>query len=177
MDLESKLESIEIDIQNGLKLKSADRLRNLINQYPNEEKLWIRLAELYYESGFLDAAGKYWILTEPTTERIKRSVEIYENSVNYSGYQILQEITFRGDKSKLTEYGKKKLTELENDSIEKVNFIPKFAKKLNRNERKKQKNRERTYKDKLIEKLIIGVLIFILIAAIIGIVEIFNWIF
>ena len=103
MSLESKLESIENDIQNGLKFKSADRLRNLINQYPNEQKLWNKLAELYYESGFLDAAGRYWILTEPTSERIKQSVEIYEKSVNYSGYQILQEITFRGEKSKLTE--------------------------------------------------------------------------
>ena len=177
MSLESKLENIEIDIQNGLKFKSADRLRNLINQYPNEQELWNRLAELYYESGFLDGAGRYWILTEPTNDRIKKSVEVYEKSVNYSGYQILQEITFRGEKDKLTEYGQKKLTELENDSSEKVSYIPKFAENLNRNERKIQKNIERTYKEKLIEKLIIGFLIFILISAIIGIVEISSWLF
>lgn len=177
MSLESKLESIENDIQNGLKFKSADRLRNLINQYPNDQDLWNKLAELYYDSGFLDGAGRYWILTEPTNDRIKKSVEIYEKSVNYSGYQILQEITFRGDKSKLTEYGKTKLIELENDSSEKVNYIPTFAKNLNRNERKKQKNIERTYKDKLIEKLIIAFLIILLISAIIGIVEISSWLF
>ena len=175
MSLDSKLESIETDIQNGLKFKTADRLRNLINQYPNEQKLWNKLAELYYESGFLDGAGRYWILTEPTDERIKKSIEAYQKSVNYSGYQILQEITFRGDKSKLSEYGKKKLTELENDSLEKVSYIPKFAKNLNRNERKKQKNKKRTFKDKLIEKLIIGIFISIPILAIIGIIALIDW--
>ena len=175
MSLDSKLESIETDIQNGLKFKSADRLRNLINQYPNEQKLWNKLAELYFESGFLDGAGRYWILTEPTDERIKKSIEAYQKSVNYSGYQILQEITFRGDKSKLSDYGKKKLTELENDSSEKVSYIPKFAKNLNRNERKKQKNKKRTFKDKLIEKLFFAVLIAIPILAIIGIIALIDW--
>ncbi len=176
MSLESKLERVETDIQNGLKYKSADRLRNLINQYPNEQKLWNRLAELYYESGFLDGAGRYWILTEPTDDRIKKSIETYEKSVNYSGYQILQEITYRGDKSKLTEYGKKKLNELEINSTEKVNYIPEFSKKINRNERKKQKNIKRTFKDKLIEKIIITLVISVPIFAIIGIIIVIDWI-
>ena len=104
MDLTNKLERIEINIKNGLKFRAADRLRNMINQYPNESILWTRLAELYYESGFLASAGKYWILTEPKDEKIKKCVEIYEKSVNYSGTKILQDITFRGEKSKLTEY-------------------------------------------------------------------------
>lgn len=177
MSLERKLESIETDIQNGLKFKSADRLRNLINQYPNEQKLWNRLAELYYESGFLDGAGRYWILTEPTDERIKKSVDAYQKSVNYSGYQILQEITFRGDKSKLSEYGRTKLNELENDSSERVNYIPKFAKKLNRKERKQQKNKKRSFKDRLIEKLLLALVISIPILAIIGFITITTWIF
>ena len=72
MNLKDKLAKIESEIDNGLKLKATDRLRNLINQYPNEIELWSRLAELYYESGFLDAAGRYWILTEPTDDRIKK---------------------------------------------------------------------------------------------------------
>lgn len=95
MNLQEKLNRINEEIETGLKLKSADRLRNLINEYPNELSIWKRLAELYYESGFLDAAGRYWVLTEPTDERIKRAVEVYLNSVNHSGTQVLQDITFQ----------------------------------------------------------------------------------
>ena len=176
MSLESKLESIETDIENGLKYKSADRLRNLINEYPNEQKLWNRLAELYYNSGFLDAAGRYWILTEPTDERIKKCIEIYQKSVNYSGYQILQEITFRGEKSKLTDYGKTKLIELENDSSEKVNHIPKFYSKSS-NSKKKSDDQEETLKEKLIKLLVYTVLAIIGISIIIGFITMIKWIF
>ena len=31
----------------------------------------MELAEFYHDSGFSDVAGKYWILTEQTDERIK----------------------------------------------------------------------------------------------------------
>lgn len=142
--MKEKLAKIEFDIKNGLKFKSADRLRNMINQYPNESELWNRLAELYYESGFLASAGKYWILTEPKDERIKKSVEIYEKSVNYSGTKILQDITFRGDKTKLSEYGKEKLTELELDSKKKSNYIPKFTPITNRKKKGKEKRKRKT---------------------------------
>lgn len=108
VSLKKKLEKIDFEVENGLKFKASDRLRNLIQENPNETQLWNKLAELYYESGFLDSAGKYWILTEPTEDRIKKCVEIYEKSVNYSGYQILQEIVFRGDKSKLSEFAQNK---------------------------------------------------------------------
>ncbi|MDT0295838.1 DUF6584 family protein [Mesonia ostreae] len=132
MSLKEKLEKIDSEIENGLKFKASDRLRNLIQENPNETQLWNKLAELYYESGFLDSAGKYWILTEPTEDRIKKSVEIYVKSVNYSGYQILQEIVFRGDKSKLSEFAQNKLTELEADSKKKADYVPKFSpKKIN----------------------------------------------
>ena len=129
MDLKEKLDKIDSEIEKGLKFKSSDRLRNLIQDNPNEIQLWYKLAELYYESGFLDAAGKYWILTEPTEERIRKCVSIYEKSVNYSGYQILQDIVFRGDKSKLNDYAKSRLAELELSSREQVNYIPEYKPK------------------------------------------------
>jgi len=50
---------IEFEVENRLKFKAYDRLRNLIQENPNETQLWNKLAELYYESGFLDSAGKY----------------------------------------------------------------------------------------------------------------------
>ncbi|MDT0554620.1 DUF6584 family protein [Patiriisocius hiemis] len=174
--MENKLRSIEADIQNGLKYKSADRLRNLINEHPNEQKLWNRLAELYYDSGFLDSAGKYWILTEPTDERIKKCVEIYEKSVNYSGYQILQEITFRGDKTKLSKYAQKKLAELESDSKEKTNHIPEFKPKVNK-PKKQNKKYVQTFKDKLGGYVIFGIVAVIVVLIIIGFVSVIKWIF
>jgi hypothetical protein len=174
--LKEKLAKIEFDIKNGLKFKAADRLRNMINQYPNETELWNRLAELYYESGFLASAGKYWILTEQKEERIKKSVEIYEKSVNYSGTKILQDITFRGDKTKLSEYGKNKLTELELNSKKKSNYIPKFTPITNRKKRK-QENEKQSFKDKIYEKLFFGILIAIGLLIIIGFITVINWIF
>ncbi|QHI35004.1 hypothetical protein IMCC3317_03500 [Kordia antarctica] len=176
MSLKEKLEKIDSEIENGLKFKASDRLRNLIQENPNETQLWNKLAELYYDSGFLDAAGKYWILTEPTDERMKQCVEIYEKSVNYSGYQILQEITFRGDKSKLNEFAQKKMSELESDSKKKADYIPEFKLKPNRQKRKNG-NSKMTFKDKLTAFPIIGFFIFLVICSIIGVVTVIKWIF
>jgi hypothetical protein len=79
VSLKEKIAKIDSEIELGLKFKAADRLRNLIQENPNELELWNKLAELYYESGFLDAAGKYWILTEPTNDRIKKCIARFLN--------------------------------------------------------------------------------------------------
>ncbi|CAL2101231.1 conserved protein of unknown function [Tenacibaculum sp. 190130A14a] len=176
MNLKEKLKKIDIEIENGLKFKAANRLRNLIQENPNAIELRNKLAELYYQSGFLDAAGKYWILTEPTDDRIKKCVQIYEKSVNNSGYQILQEIVFRGNKSKLSVYAQKKLTQLEYDSKEKVNHIPKFYPKSNKSKQKSAKNKS-TIKDRIIEFIFFSVLISIVLLIIIGIVTVIKWLF
>ena len=176
MNLKEKIAKIDSEIENGLKLKAADRLRNLIQEHPNEPELWNKLAELYYESGFLDAAGKYWILTAPTNERIKNSVAIYEKSVNYSGYQILQDIVFRGDTSKLSPYAKNKLTELEADSKEKVGHVPKFHPKTNKKQAK-NRSQKMTFKDRLGFYGIVSILIGLVICLLIGIVTVFKWLF
>jgi hypothetical protein len=176
VSLKEKIEKIDSEIKNGLKYKASDRLRNLIQDNPNETQLWNKLAELYYESGFLDSAGKYWILTEPTDDRIKNCVEIYEKSVNYSGYQILQEIVFRGDKSKLSEFAQNKLKELEADSKKKADYVPKFSPKKNK---RKNKNSEykQTFKDKLGEWIIFGIVATIFILIVIGLITTIKWIF
>jgi len=176
VDLKNKLAKIESEIDRGLKFKAADRLRNLMNQYPNETVLWSRLAELYYESGFLDAAGRYWILTEPTDDRIKKCVEIYEKSVNYSGTKILQDITFRGDKNSLSEFALKKLTDLELNSKKKSNYIPTFASKLNK-QKQNTEQYESTFKDKLLSFIFAAFLISIPVFAIIGLLKVIQWIF
>jgi cytochrome c-type biogenesis protein CcmH/NrfG len=175
VSLKEKLEKIDSEIENGLKFKASDRLRNLIQENPNETQLWNKLAELYYESGFLDSAGKYWILTEPTDERIIKCVEIYEKSVNYSGYQILQEITFRGDKTQLSEFAQKKLAELESDSKERTNHIPEFKPKVNKPKKQNQKYVQ-TFKDKLGGYVIFGIVAVILVLIIIGFVSVIKWI-
>ncbi|MFK7748549.1 MAG: DUF6584 family protein [Kordia sp.] len=176
LSLKDKLKRINFEIENGLKFKASDRLRNLIQENPNEIQLWNKLAELYYESGFLDAAGKYWILTEPTDERISKCVEIYEKSVNYSGYQILQEIVFRGDKTKLSEFAQHKLSELEADCKAKNHHIPKFNPKVNNSQRKHQKH-VKTFKDKLAGFLLLGILLTVIVLIVIGFVSVMKWMF
>ena len=176
MNLKEKLNKIDSEIENGLKFKASYRLKNLIQENPNETQLWNKLAELYYESGFLDSAGKYWILTEPKEERITKCVEIYEKSVNYSGYQILQEITFRGDKKRLSEFAQKKIAELESDSKKKTDYIPEFKPKTNKLKRKKE-NSNMTFKDKLTVYPVIGLFIFLAICSIIGVITLLKWVF
>ena len=94
LQLDKKLERIDTELKNGFKSKAIDRLRNLIQQNPNEIQFRDKLAETYYESEFLDVAEKYWILTEPTQKRIKICVEIYEKSVNYNSLEILKKHGF-----------------------------------------------------------------------------------
>ncbi len=175
MGLKEKLEKVDFDIDKGRKFKAADRLRNLIQENPHEMELWNKLAQLYYEGGFLDAAGRYWILTEPTNDRIKNCVEVYEKSVNYSGYQILQDLVFRGDKSKLPKYAQKKLAQLEIDSSEKSNCIPKFAPRTNK--ANKRKNTNDTSKEKFGRYLIFAVLIGVFLLILTGFGTVIEWIF
>lgn len=174
MNLKEKLNRIDLEFENGLRLKATNKLRNLIQENPNEIELWNKLAELYYSCGFLDAAGKYWILTEPTEERIKKCVEIYEKSVKNSGYQILQEIVFRGEKEKLSKYAQQKLSELENDSKLKVNYIPKYQPKSNIQKKIDIRPKE-TFKEKLFKNIFYAILLIILISIYLGFKSIIEW--
>jgi hypothetical protein len=173
--MKKTLDRIEIDIANGLKLKAVDRLRNLINEYPNDLSLRDKLADLYYNSGFLDAAGRYWILFEPNDNRKRKSIEAYEKTVNKSGYQILQDITFRGDKDKLPEYARKKILELESDSKEKVNYVP-YSKTNQKNKNYRDKKRELSFQDSLVFLLSIGTIILVVTLIIIGLIRVIQWI-
>jgi len=103
------------DLVKMIKQKAAEKLRILINQYPDDIALRGKLALLYYENGFTDAAGKYWIFTEPSQDHIQKAVEIYRKSVNNSSHKILQDIKFRGDRAQLSAYPKMILEELEKD--------------------------------------------------------------
>lgn len=171
-----QLDKIENDITQGLKFKSADRLRNLINEHPHNMDLWNRLAELYYQAGFLDAAGKYWIFIEPTQPHIKECVEIYEKSVNYSGTTILNDLKFRGDKSKLSSYGQAKLTQLEKNSREKSGYVPKFYPKPIENTNINEES-ETTIQDTMFVVGMTSILISIPIFAIIGFMSVIWWLF
>src|SRR5690606_6669077 len=118
--------SIEQNINQGLKGRATIQLRSLINDFPNDLNYRDQLGQLYYDSGFLDYAGKYWILNDSKSEHMKMCVELYKNSVKNSGSQILKDIKFRGDKSLLSLYGQKMLAELEQDSFAKTKNIPVF---------------------------------------------------
>lgn len=120
---------IEEDLKAGRKKKACDRLRNLINEFPDDLSLRDKLAKIYYDSGFKDEAGKFWILAEPQNFEMKEAVEMYRNSLSNSGNAILKDIVFRGDKTQLSEYAKNILKELETDSFKKTKRIPDFKRK------------------------------------------------
>lgn len=120
---------IEQDLKAGRKKKACDRLRNLINEFPDDLSLREKLAQIYYDSGFKDEAGKCWILSEPQNFEMKEAIEIYRNSLSYSGSAILKDIVFRGDKTQLSKYAKNILKELETDSFKNTKHIPDFKRK------------------------------------------------
>nr|WP_028871570.1 DUF6584 family protein [Psychroserpens burtonensis] len=111
---------------------------------------------------------------QPTNDGIKKWVEIYDKSVNYSGHQILKDITFRGDESKLSEFAKKKLPELESHSKITTHHIRKFRPKGNNS--KNQKHRQ-TINDKLIGYGIFGMLVIVLILILVRFITVIDWVF
>lgn len=92
MHLQNQLLQSEAEIKKGQKFKAVNRLKNVINSCPDAMEARAVLAQLYYEAGFYDAAGLYWILTEPTEDHIKECIGVYKASVNYSPIQILKDI-------------------------------------------------------------------------------------
>ena len=104
MKLSEKLKKIEIEIQNGHIEKSIRRLDSLINLHPNNIEIRNRMAELYFTSGFITTAGKYWLLTEPINNNISNSIEFYLKSVNHSPTKILKDLKYRGDIDKLANH-------------------------------------------------------------------------
>ena len=124
-------EKINYDLEQGRKYKATLRLRNLINEFPNDLTLRNKLAEIYYESGFYDRAGLFWILTEPKNDEIKKCQEIYLSTVNNSGNKVLKDFKFRGDENLLSEYAKTKLHILQTNSFEKTGNVPIYKEKPN----------------------------------------------
>ncbi|WP_294288084.1 DUF6584 family protein [uncultured Chryseobacterium sp.] len=120
---------IEQDLKTGKKKKACERLRNLINEYPDDLSLRGKLAQIYYAAGFKDEAGKFWILSEPQNFEMKEAVEIYRSSLSNSRNAILKDIVFRGDKNKLPLYTLNIIKELEADSFKKTKHIPNFKRK------------------------------------------------
>lgn len=127
---DNQIQLAEQEIKKGLKLKAVNRLKNVINFSPDEMGARTMLAQLYYEAGFYDAAGLYWMLTEPTEDHVKECVAIYKASVNYSPIQILKDIKYRGDKSELPQYALQTLNALEEERFKKNQSSKKYNQRL-----------------------------------------------
>lgn len=163
---------IDQDLKEGRKKKACDRLRNMINQFPNDLSLRSRLGHIYYEAGFIDEAGKFWILSEPENDEMKNAVELYKKTLGNSGSAILKDIVFRGNKNQMNEYSVKILTELENDSFKKTNHIPDFEPKT----REKGKYSEVKNGNELSDFIGICLLVgWFIVLPILGIVTLFNF--
>jgi hypothetical protein len=164
-------DKVEQDLKEGKKKKACDRLRNLINQFPNDLSLRKKLGQIYYEAGFLDEAGKYWILSEPENKEMKIAVDLYRKTLSNSGNAILKDIVFRGNKAQLNEYTMKIFAELEQDSLKKTKNIPDFKPKT----REKGNYSELEAKTSFVNKIFIVALIAFLISLpILGIFKLFE---
>ncbi|MBL1223455.1 hypothetical protein JET18_21635 [Chryseobacterium sp. L7] len=159
---------IEKDLEGGRKKKACNRLRNLINQFPDDLSLRKKLGQIYFEAGFLDEAGKFWILSEPDDKEMENAVEIYKRSLSYSGNAILKDIVFRGDKNILSDCAQRALKDLENDSLKKTNHIPEYKRKY---KQESKDDHQLSFLNKIGIALLIGIIILI---PILGIVKLFE---
>lgn len=125
--LENKLIKISEDIELGRKQRAADKLRKLVQRHPENMDIWFMTGELYYNAGFLDMAGRYWLIYPSVESYIVDTVEGYKRSVNHSATQMLRDIKFRGDAEKLPLYSKRLLTELEREAYRTTGFVPRYT--------------------------------------------------
>ena len=126
MDRDNRLGAILVKIEQGMKLKAVIELQNVLNNRPEEMDVWYMLGELYYEAGFIDAAGKYWLFYPSNEIRVVKSVDLYRESMNFSASRILKDVKFRGDKAKLPKFSREILEELEKESIENSGKAPTY---------------------------------------------------
>ncbi|WP_213278127.1 DUF6584 family protein [Chryseobacterium indologenes] len=160
---------IEEDLKVGRKKKACDRLRNMINQFPNDLSLRKKLGQIYFEAGFLDEAGKFWMLSKPENNEMEAAVEIYRKSLSNSGNAILKDIVFRGNKDLLDEHAKKVISELEHDSFKATKHIPVFKTKM------REKGTYSENKTGLLSKIGIFLLIgFVILLPVLGIFKLFE---
>lgn len=112
------LANIEDAIERGAKYKAVQSLRSgIAGDYANLP-LRNRLAELYYQAGFLDAAGLYWLLCEPTEPYMQHAIDIYLQSVNHSAQQVLADLALHSQSRGLSDYAKQQLIQLEQGKLE-----------------------------------------------------------
>jgi len=166
---------IEHDLKEGRKKKACDRLRNMINQFPNDLSLRKKIGQIYFEAGFLDEAGKFWILSLPENNEMETAVEIYRKSLSNSGNAILKDIVFRGDKNLLDEYPMKIITELEKDSLKNTKHIPVFKTKIR--EKGNYSEAQTSFLNKIVTCLVVGLIILIPVLGIFKVFEIISSLF
>ena len=170
MNVKNQIEKSNHEISMGLRLKAVNRLRNLINTCPDNMEARETLAEIYYKSGFYDAAGLYWILTKTDNKDIKSCVAVYEKSVNYSPIQILRDIKYRGDKSGLPDYAMQKLKTLETEAFERSRLRESHNFKSN-----KKMSVTPLFKDKLVTLMLSFIVVTMAVVFFVGLATSVFW--
>lgn len=168
------LQKLHRDINRGAKMKATLRLRSAINFEPNNLSYRNLLGDLYYEAGFLDEAGKFWILNDSEEERVLECIAIYMDSVNNSGFTILNDLKFRGDKNKLPTFAQERMTSFEEDSFERTNSVPRFKKFEQFQAEREEKEPLTTF---VITIIIIAIVLFVIVSVFVGAGSIISWIF
>lgn len=166
------LAKIETDLQLGCKQRAIVRLRSLVASYPYDLTLRYQLAEIYYQAGFMDMAGLYWLLHEPTDERMKQAIAVYQTSVNHSAQQMLKDIAFHGDQNRHT-------SELETYALNQLHTLNALKAKANgeSNPPKPPKSVRSAVTDTALEKGCLLILLVCLLIFIWGFIDIIRSVF
>lgn len=176
MILDKKLIAVREDISKGLKTRAMNRLHGLINAYPNEIKFREELGKLYLSVEWKEKAGLYLLLSNTKDQFEKEAIEIYKSSVNNSGYKILTDLKFKGDKDRIPDHSKKVLENLEQKSLKETKTIPKYTHHPPNGTIRGNTIKE-TWKEKLGIIMIVSLVVSIPILAIIGLIQVVKWLY
>lgn len=169
MDIDLQLYKASQEINAAYKAKAVNRLRNLINTYPDDMRAREALGRLYFDSGFYDAAGLQWFLCEPSAEK-EKCIGIYMSTVNHSALHVLKDLKYRGDLENLPEYAQIKLKALREQSG------TANKKSYNKHLEKPPKKREASFVDDFAKFGCLLLVLILVVVFILGAIDFFGFI-
>lgn len=117
MILESTLNQIDQEIENGNLNAVKNQLHDLLNTNPNDLQVRTKLGQVYWSLEDQVTAGRYWFLIEADTPEMVAATYEFVNSCKNEPNEILRRIEFNGDVAELnSEFAKYMLVNLRSEA-------------------------------------------------------------
>lgn len=179
MPIQLTLEKVQNDIDTGNLGKARDRLHGLINTYPNDLGLRVKLGDIYWRLQLPEMAGRYWYLEENKSEQVQSACQFFEKTCKNNPLEILRMLKFKGSLEPIKDkYSGKKLQELIKNAETSHPWYKASRSNFSTNQRVKAiEQKKHKTRNKVFSWLFIAFLFILLCFIGIGIVSIIKWVF